>query len=101
MSEDHERRPSWPYPAVWFLCVLIWAATPFVGTTVAALAFALLMGVCTWSALSVKAYESMKDTYPDLSRGDYVLNSLLLPVVVPVVIVLGWLAFRMVIGSSA
>lgn len=87
-----EGRPSWIYPQVWIFCVVIFVATPYVGVPVGLGAFLLLMAALVWNALSRSQYEKTKEDYPSLTRGDYVWNSLLLPVGVPLVVFGGLVA---------
>jgi len=86
MDNDSERRPSWPYPIILFLYVVIFLATPVLGSTIALSLFFLLIGICVWNAASKSHFEKLKDNYPALPRSDYVFNMLIFPVIFPLII---------------
>lgn len=81
-------RPSWPYPIVFVLCVVIFLITPYTGASIGIVLFIALMAWFIWAAASKTKYEKIKGTYPSLSRQDYILNMLIFPVMVPVIIFL-------------
>jgi hypothetical protein len=83
---ETDRRPSWPYPTILFLYVLVFLITPTIGTTIGLVLFFGLMGVCLWGAVSRSQYEKMQKRYPSLLRSAYVMNMIVFPVVVPLVI---------------
>ena len=96
MKDDGEleRRPSWPYPTILFLYLVILIITPVAGSTIGLLLFCGLLGFCLWGALSRKQYEQLKKRYPSLSRNEYVLNNLLFPVVLPLFISIVFMAYK-------
>lgn len=79
-------RPSWPYPVILLLYVIIYLLAPTVGTIVGLVLFFCLQAVCLWGATSRNQYEKMKKTYSTLSRPEYFFNMIIFPVVVPLLI---------------
>ena len=77
-DEESERRPSWPYPQFIIIFVVLLLLAPMLGM-VGAVLLAAWVGYYLWSALSKSYYESMRESYPSLSRPDYILNMLLIP----------------------
>ena len=58
--EENNRGPSWPYPQILFLYIVIYCITPSIGKTIGLILFFSLMTVCTWSAISKNQYEQLK-----------------------------------------
>ena len=85
-DEEADRRPSWSYPTILFLYVLVFLITPTIGTTIGLTLFLGLMGVCLWGAGSRNQYEKTQKKYTSLLRSEYVLNMIVFPVVVPLII---------------
>ena len=94
-ESESGRRPSWPYPIFLILYGVIFLMTPMVGSTVGLVLFFGLIGVGVWNAISRHQYEQLKKNYPAVSRGDYVLNNLVLPVLVPLVLFVVLVMFKM------
>ena len=92
--EENGRGPSWPYPQIHFLYVVIYFVTPYTGETIGLILFIALMSVCTWAAISKNEYEQLKQNYPSLWRGNYIANMLILPVIVPLLIFVILLVFE-------
>jgi hypothetical protein len=88
------RRPSWSYPTILVLYVVILLITPTIGTTIGSALFLGLMGFCVWGAVSRIQYEQLQNKYPSLLRSEYFMNMLVLPVVVPLVVFVLLLAIR-------
>jgi len=88
------RRPSWPYPTILFLYVVIFFLTPVLGMSTGLILFFGLMGFCVWGAVSRNQYEKLLKSYPDLPRSDYVLNNLIFPVILPLIVLALLMLFR-------
>ena len=93
-ADEAGRRPSWPYPSILFLYIVIFLIAPVAGGTIGLILFFGLMGACVWNAVSQSQYEKLKENYPDLPRSDYLFNSLIFPVIVPLIIFVLLMLFK-------
>ena len=75
-----ERRPSWPYPQFIIIFILLLLIAPALGVVTGNLLIWSWVAWYLWNALSKKAYLKMHASYPSLTRQDYILNMLLIPV---------------------
>ncbi len=87
-SIENGRKPSYSYPTILFLYVLIFIITPYIGEVAGLILFFGLMGVSFWAAVSLKQYNIIKKNYPAETRYEYVANMVIFPVIVPLVIFL-------------
>jgi len=88
------KRPSWPYPSILFLYLVIFLLTPHIGEIAGLILFFSLMSASLWGALSPGQYQKIIQRYPTLPRRDYVINMLLFPVLVPLLIFVSLIVFN-------
>jgi hypothetical protein len=91
---EPDGRPSWSYPTILVLYVVILLLTPTIGTTIGLVLFLGLLGFCLWGAVSRRQYETLQKHYPSLLRSEYVLNMTVFPVVLPVIVFVLLVVFK-------
>lgn len=74
-----EQRPSWSYPQFIIVTIVLVLLVPVLGPYLGPGVFFTWLGYYLWISLSKKAFEKMHESYPSLTRGDYILNMMLIP----------------------
>jgi hypothetical protein len=87
-------RPSWPYPTILILYLIIFLITPVTGVATGLALFFGLMGVCLWNAISENQFKKLKQNHPSLTRSDYLFNMIIFPVVVPLIVFVLLMVFK-------
>jgi hypothetical protein len=88
LEKESDKRPSWPYPQILFLYIVIFLLSSFLGKVISFMLFSGVVLASIWAALSRKQYDQLKKQYPSVSRNSYIANMLLLPVMIPLLVLL-------------
>jgi len=78
------------------LYAVIYLIVPYIGDIIGLILFFGLMCACIWMAVSKDYYEDLKEGYPSLTRSEYIINSLLFPVLIPLIVLIVLIVFEII-----